>query len=356
MQGMYRFFFTCFAISATYIVGSDLILKHFIEADLSSSIQTLKGILFVVAASLLLAYWVEKKLTIVEQERWFNKSVFFISVFYSIGWIVITDYFVIKFKLETSSIQTLKGLFYVFTWSLVMTWFYKREEKIKKSLFPIFKQSQLGNFCGMIVHEVRTPLQIALHYNEVMLIEKRYDEEKLHGIKNSLNSIKEIVSFFAGLAGKGLEKGNVKKEKFKLKELATNTFQKVMILFPRTTVTLENQIDESLQINASKSLIEHLFINLYKNAIEYMIEEDLQEKFVCIEVHSQGDKITLSISNAGTPIPKKISKRIFDVFTTKADSGGLGLGLSISKEIVEFHGGSIEYADEAGRPTFRVTI
>ena len=101
--------------------------------------------------------------------------------------------------------------------------------------------------------------------------------------------------------------------------------------------------------------MEQVFINLINNAIRYG-----NGKPIDVEMHQNENQAHLSIRDQGRGIPEEMKDKIFDRFERAVDSkeiSGLGLGLYITKKIVEAHDGRIWVESESGRgSTFHVTI
>ncbi|MBS3649941.1 PAS domain S-box protein [Pseudaminobacter sp. 19-2017] len=101
--------------------------------------------------------------------------------------------------------------------------------------------------------------------------------------------------------------------------------------------------------------IQQVLINLIRNAMEAMRHSDTRMLTVRTEPYGIG-KVAVEVSDTGPGVPDEILARLFQPFvTTKA--GGMGIGLSISKRIVEAHGGEMDVLrNELGGATFRFTL
>jgi two-component system NtrC family sensor kinase len=104
---------------------------------------------------------------------------------------------------------------------------------------------------------------------------------------------------------------------------------------------LQLDLDPHLpRILADSQGIHRCLLNLLTNAIDALDEEGGEVK---ISTQKQGDKeVLVTIDDNGAGIPENICKRIFDVFFSTKGSQGTGLGLAVTKKIIEEHGGSIE--------------
>jgi two-component system sensor kinase FixL len=92
-------------------------------------------------------------------------------------------------------------------------------------------------------------------------------------------------------------------------------------------------------VMVEKVQIQQVLLNLMRNAIEAMQDSERKELLVTTSVPN-GDKITVSVADTGSGLSEEISERLFQPFVTTKPAG-MGVGLSISKRIVEAHGGEL---------------
>ena len=120
---------------------------------------------------------------------------------------------------------------------------------------------------------------------------------------------------------------------------------------------VEIHTPEELWIWADGEKLARVFNNILKNAIAYSYENTVIEIRAC---HAK-DKVKITFSNLGDPIPQNQLETIFEKFfrldsSRSTHTGGAGLGLAIAKEIVQAHGGEI-YADSGeDRTVFTVML
>lgn len=106
--------------------------------------------------------------------------------------------------------------------------------------------------------------------------------------------------------------------------------------------------DAGVVVLADPEQLTQVFNNLLKNAIQ-AIPADRKGRIIT-QVKTEADKAVFCISDNGTGIPDEVAAQLFTPnFTTK--STGMGLGLSISRNIVEIAGGTISFTTEAGKGT-----
>jgi signal transduction histidine kinase len=128
---------------------------------------------------------------------------------------------------------------------------------------------------------------------------------------------------------------------YSIKTLLIETITQVRREFPNHHIQING--DASVPVHSNK--IRHAFFNLLKNACEASIENTP----IIVTITTKTDWILISIKNQGEPIAADIQAQIFDIFfSTK--SAGVGLGLSITKSVIEQHGGTIrlDHSDSNG--------
>ena len=143
----------------------------------------------------------------------------------------------------------------------------------------------------------------------------------------------------------------------------------MLVLFEKITLLKKNEIlgkeislnyrvnPESMNIICDRNLMEHVIINLINNAI-YAVSENLDstDKYIAIEAtKSINNRSLISITDNGIGIPDNIMEDIFIPFyTTKSD--GSGIGLSLSRQILKLHGGTINVKSQKGETVFLIEI
>jgi len=108
-------------------------------------------------------------------------------------------------------------------------------------------------------------------------------------------------------------------------------------------VEIEARIDPDLPpVLADHIQIEQVLLNLLRNAIDAIAAADSPERLIVVEAHCKGGRtVQISVADSGPGVIPEVANRLFEPFmTTKPE--GMGMGLSISRSIVESHGGRLQ--------------
>jgi two-component system sensor kinase FixL len=101
--------------------------------------------------------------------------------------------------------------------------------------------------------------------------------------------------------------------------------------------------------------IQQVIVNLLRNAIEAMADSE-QRELVLTATAADGKWVEIVVSDTGSGLPRNVANRLFEPFVTSKRQG-MGLGLSISRSIVEAHGGRLRHEPrEGGGTIFRFTV
>jgi signal transduction histidine kinase len=109
-------------------------------------------------------------------------------------------------------------------------------------------------------------------------------------------------------------------------------------------------------VRADRLLIEQAALNLVRNAVEAVQELAPERRRVTVATRVEPDgSATLSVSDLGEGVHAEVREHLFDAFVT-TKRGGLGLGLSICRSVVEAHGGTIRHEENANGARFALTL
>jgi signal transduction histidine kinase len=210
---------------------------------------------------------------------------------------------------------------------------------ITEELIDSNKASSLGMFSMYMAHEINNALHISQGYTACVIKSNSQDSliPLLTSIQKMNNRIAKIVS------GIKLYSRNAKDDLFEpmsVKLIMEETKALCQERFKNNDIAYTTALpDEELFIDCHASEIVQVLLNLINNAVDAVAT--VSDKWIRAEVKRVGDQVEFSISNCGEAIPPEVAKKLMTpFFTTKRQGKGTGLGLHISKSIIEFHSGN----------------
>jgi len=199
-------------------------------------------------------------------------------------------------------------------------------------------------FIDIMRHDLLNPTgAIAMNVEIALTIEKDHkNKELLKVIEKDTNKLSERIKNAALLSR--LEEGKEELEfnKVNLREVTNSVIREVSHLAKDHKIKITSKIKDNFFVEATP-LIHDVFFNLVTNAIKYSHEG----KEVILDINEKNNKYFVSVSDRGKGIADKYKKSIFERFTRLEKGGieGSGLGLSITKKILEIHHGRIWVED-----------
>ncbi len=201
-------------------------------------------------------------------------------------------------------------------------------------------------------HELRTPLSVILSQSEITLRRERTPEE----YKDALTTVEEagklmsdIVTKLLTIARLGVDKAEIRKERIDLIEIITKAVKLLSSYAENNQIRITIwKIEQTMVIAGDPTAILELFVNIIDNAIKYNIPRGK----IDISFKKEDAFIVIQVKDTGIGIAEEDLKQVFERFyrVDKSRSkhiAGVGLGLSICKEIVRLHGGRITMESQA---------
>jgi signal transduction histidine kinase len=219
-----------------------------------------------------------------------------------------------------------------------------------------YKDQLKNDFINVAAHEIKTPIQPIIALTEVLLqeggiINTEKNKQYLDIISRNSKRLKQITDDVLDIAR--IESGSfsLNKEKFNLKEMITDImkdYEQSIIQYKKNLKIIYESSDNDNQIiiEADRKRLCQAIRNLLNNAIHFTNEGSItiivKERKKNDIINGKSDEILVSIKDTGTGIHPEILPKLFTKFSTKSTiAGGTGLGLFISKNIIEMHGGRI---------------
>jgi len=246
---------------------------------------------------------------------------------------------------------------------------YAKLKETQAQLIQAEKMDAIGRLASGVAHEVKNPLEILLQGVNYLEGKIPKEEKKMseivqmmkNNIKRADNIVRAVLEFSRSgeLSLKSEDINSVLESALELVRYKVNT----------SNIEIIRELSPELPaILIDKNKIEQVFVNLLLNAIESMPDGGrLYLRSYRIRLkwprHAAGrkladylgfknDAVVIEIEDRGCGIPEENKKKLFEpFFTTKTPKQGTGLGLSVSKNIIELHKGIIDIESSAGKGT-----
>ncbi len=201
-----------------------------------------------------------------------------------------------------------------------------------------------NQFLANTSHELRTPLHGIMGLAENLLTEARQRgmqqmSETLHLMIQSGRRLNLLISNLLDLTALREHRLNVNPELCYLQPIVRSAVDLINVQFSAKNIRIENQLSEFvLPVHGDPSRIEQVLLNLLYNACKFTSEGRVQ-----IRSATDDENLRTEIHDSGPGVKDGDHQLIFEAFEQENPTmtEGLGLGLSISKEIIEEHGGQI---------------
>jgi len=196
-------------------------------------------------------------------------------------------------------------------------------------------------------HELKTPLTILSAETELALGDPTATDAERQRLASQFEEIRRLAALVDALgllakADAGLSV--IAREPLRLDEMLRVAVADARILAVPHNITIELIRCDDASLNGDRAGLRQVLLNLLGNAVKH----NQPEGWVRVELRANAEDFTLSVENTGSPIPSELLPRIFDRFVRgPGATEGAGLGLSITKTIVEAHGGAVTCINRA---------
>lgn len=218
-------------------------------------------------------------------------------------------------------------------------------------------------FLATLAHELRNPLAPIRNGLEVLRLAGDNPETaaKVRDMmQRQLSHMVHLVDDLLDVARINSGKVELRKEKVALREIVTNAVESSLATMEAAHHTLDLRMaDESLVVDADSVRLVQVLGNLLTNAAKYTLEHGRIE----LSVRHEGQHAVIAVTDNGIGIPPQALPILFDMFVqvptgVARSQGGLGIGLSLVRRLVEMHGGTVTAASpgEGQGSTFTVRL
>jgi signal transduction histidine kinase len=212
----------------------------------------------------------------------------------------------------------------------------KQLEEAQERLIRSERLAVIGNMAAYIAHEIRNPLVTIGGFARTISRISRQDNHVRQSTEIIIEEVNRLEKILANITDFGKPLKPVKGV-FQVNDLLENTCSLMGPYFKNSNIQLIKKFNESAPpVTMDSTQMKQVFVNLMKNAVESMLDGGT----LILETTPDDKYVRINVTDTGKGIPAETIQRVFEpFFTTKAD--GTGIGLAVSKKIVDEHGGSI---------------
>lgn len=236
-----------------------------------------------------------------------------------------------------------------------------RLQEKEQQLTHLARVSVLGEMVAGISHEINQPLATIANFSAAaaLILDKEElppdDKDKLQEWgKRVLKQTERISSIIQRL--RRFARPGSQREFFAIADAANEA---LLV----TEAATRNQVQRSQMlcsrdlplVNADRIQIEQVLVNLIQNARDAMSQLPMAERQLSISAKTSGDWLVVTVTDSGPGVPATSAQDIFQSFVTSKDDG-MGIGLAISRSIIEAHGGKIRAVTDAGHGQIEFTL
>ncbi len=251
------------------------------------------------------------------------------------------------FVMQTSKSKTFNQEYYVILMDSIQKVIDKKEKEAWINLMKVISHELLNSL---------TPIRSLSQNMHELVQQDTLSHEDLDDIKQSVSTmlnrsdhLQQFVESYRKLA----MLPTPQKEKVDLKSLLENSIQILAPILKKEQITLHNTISFNRWLQVDKNQMEQVFINLITNSIYAL--SDVSKKEIFITAETKEKRVFITISDTGLGIDAAIEDKIFlPFFTTRKE--GAGIGLTLSKNIIEAHGGYLAYQNKENNTTFMICL
>lgn len=236
-----------------------------------------------------------------------------------------------------------------------------REKAIRNAHIARESEKRKNDLIVYLAHDLKTPLTSVIGYLTLLRDEPQISEKfrtRYTGIAlDKAERLEQLINEFFDITRFNLSTISLETERINLSLMLEQTVSEFLPVFAEKNLTCAADIQPSTELLCDPDKLARVFDNLLRNAVNY----SYPNSEIKLSMTAENGSVTIVVSNRGRTIPKEKLDRIFEQFfrldsSRSSASGGAGLGLAISKEIIDLHGGKITAESENESVKFTVVL
>jgi PAS domain S-box-containing protein len=236
----------------------------------------------------------------------------------------------------------------------------ERLRQAQGELAHINRVTTMGELTASLAHEVNQPIAAALTDANTCMRWLMRDQPDLEEARGAASRVVKDATRAAEIIARvrlAFKKGVAERELVDVNELIREMIILLCNEISRHSISVRTELAEALpQVMGDRVQLQQVMMNLIMNSIDAMKDVEGRRELTINSQSAESEQLIVSVSDTGVGLPSQQAKQIFNAFfSTKAH--GTGMGLRISRSIVESHGGRLWAADNSPRgATFHLTL
>ena len=241
--------------------------------------------------------------------------------------------------------------------SLILKQLLEEREEIIRQLTLFNKTAGMGALVASLAHELNQPLsviqtnagmiELVLNDHESKLDQDPRIDKAMTGLRKANHRAATIISTLRNMFGNGRKTIS----SFDFNELVNDVLLLCQPTFNRQGIQVQIQLhSEALIFTGDKSQLQQVLLNLITNAIEAFPATFEGLKKITIQTNIESNRIVMSVADNGVGISPEIEAVVFELLRTNKESG-MGIGLWLSKTIIDSHQGNISFTTHVNQGT-----
>jgi two-component system sensor kinase FixL len=232
--------------------------------------------------------------------------------------------------------------------------------ELRSELLHVSRLSELGEMASALAHELNQPLTAIINYLEACrrLLEQKHgaEDEKTTGLMRKASDQAHRAGQIIQQLRKFIAKGETEHQLEDINPVVHEAVELALVGSQKTPVTLTLDLSPDLPgVMIDRVQIQQVVMNLVRNSIEALSE--VEERVLTIRtLEARNGFLQVDVIDTGPGLAKEVAERLFQPFVT-TKPGGIGIGLSICKSIVDSHGGKLwATANPKGGTAFHIRL
>ncbi len=236
----------------------------------------------------------------------------------------------------------------------------KRNKQQQLMMLRQNRLAQMGEMISMIAHQWRQPLNSLSILNQTIVLKysrDKLDKEFLEYF--DINSNKQIQGMSKTIDDfRNFFKPEKEKVEFVINDVINDTLDMVKPIFSKDQIIIKFKKEDKYKVFGYPNELGQAILNIINNARDALIENSIENKNIFISLSGDDNKVILTIKDNAGGIPTDVIDKIFDpYFSTKEEKNGTGLGLYMSKLIIDDHmNGKIQVSNKDNGALFEIIL